>query len=45
MFTIKDVQEILNQFERSYSDKIRERVESLLHTQIRKYAYLMRSPQ
>lgn len=45
MFTIKDVQEILNQFERSYSDKIRERVESLLRTQIRKYAYLMRRPQ
>lgn len=45
MFIIKDVQEILNQFERSYSDKIRERVESLLRTQIRKYAYLMRRPQ
>lgn len=42
MFTIKDVQEILDQFEESYSDKIRERVESLLRTQIRKYAYLMR---
>ena len=41
-FTIKEVQEILNQFKESYSDKIRERVESLLRTQIRKYAYLMR---
>lgn len=45
IFTIKDVQEILNQFEGSYSDKIRKRVESLLRTQIRKYAYLMRRPQ
>ena len=42
MFTIKEVKEILNQFEESYSDKIRERVEGLLRTQIRKYSYLMR---
>ena len=42
MFTIKEIQERLDQFEESYSDKIRERVESLLRTQIRKYAYLMR---
>ena len=42
MFTIKEIQEILDQFEESYSDKIRERVESLLRTQTRKYAYLMR---
>lgn len=41
-FSIKDIQEVLNRFQESYSDKIRERVESLLRTQIRKYAYLMR---
>lgn len=41
-FSIKEIQEILNRFQESYSDKIRERVESLLRTQIRKYAYLMR---
>ena len=45
MFTIKEVKEILDQFEESYSDKIRERVESLIRTQIRKYAYLMKRPQ
>lgn len=41
-FTIKDVQEILKQFEEIYPAEIRERVEIILRQQIRKYSYLMK---
>lgn len=41
-FTIKDVQEILKQFEEIYPAEIRKRVEIILRQQIRKYSYLMK---
>ena len=40
-FTIKDVQNELEQLVPYYAPEIRQRIEQLLRTQIRKYAYLM----
>ena len=41
-FNMKDVESVLNQMVRFYSEEVRERVEELMRRQMRKYRYFMK---